>query len=454
MSNNEDHFNLDDFTDGPAAGFGAAAPSALRGTVKIGKVEYAVDLQWETPQDPGKVVKEAREYGAGQSDRPDFFCVRKGVRTQYGLGYASIGHKTNLPSLAAHICQSKGSSFIALFEVDGGYYLLAVREDVILSDAERFIDNLPEANEQLVRLTAQYDFPEVIAPESLEIEGSREQSLESVLTGRVSVRLKDIKRSSSYIKYALAAGVAVIVIFGARYYWDQIEQERIQLEAEIALQNAKETVGLAPEKVVIPPMPWDGQLIGVRVLEKCIEEIKKFPLDLPGWTVESLDCKPSGENADIAAFVSRDKSLEDGGMPITGAMRMVKHNGLEPALDFGPGTGSAGPFGFTWAVGGIPKIPADIQTEKKKVITNSLLQIMESRRTEVTFSPADSNEFWDGVNIEFKTSFSPLSFADVLGAVPGFMLDSLEYRVEDNVYTIKGKAYEQLPLPENAAVQR
>ncbi|MNW08992.1 hypothetical protein D3C71_2058860 [compost metagenome] len=79
---------------------------------------------------------------------------------------------------------------------------------------------------------------------------------------------------------------------------------------------------------------------------------------------------------------------------------------------------------------------------------------MESRRTEVSFSPADSNEFWTGVNIEFKTSLSPLSFADVLGAVPGFMLDSLEYQVEDNVYTIKGKAYEQLPLPENADVQR
>ncbi|MCZ7861254.1 type 4b pilus protein PilO2 [Agrobacterium salinitolerans] len=453
MSNNEDHFNLDDFTDVPAAGFGAAAPSALRGTVKIGKVEYAVDLQWETPQDPGKVVKEAREYGAGQSDRPDFFCVRKGVKTQYGLGYASIGHKTNLPSLAAHICQSKGSSFVALFEVDGGYYLLAVRDDAILSDAERFIDSLPEANEQLIRLTTQYDFPEVIAPQSLDIEGSREQSLESVLTGRVSVRLKDIKRSAGYIKLGVVAAIAVLVLVGGKVYWDDLKQAEIDADFAAQFNKATETVGLTEPKIEIPAMPWDGQLMGVRVLEKCFEEIKKFPLDLPGWTVEGLDCKPSGENADIAAFVSRDKALEQGGMPITGAMRMVKHNGLEPQLSAG-GNGSAGPFGFTWAVGGIPKIPVDIATERKSVIISSLLQIMESRRTEVTFSPADSNEFWDGVNIEFKTSFSPLSFADVLGAVPGFMLDSLEYRVEDNVYTIKGKAYEQLPLPEKAAVQR
>jgi hypothetical protein len=450
MSNNEDHFNLDDdFADVPASGFGAATPSALRGSVKIGKAEYAVDLQWESPQDPGKVVKEARAYAAGQSDRPDFYCVRKGVKTQFGLGYAAQGHKTNLPSLAAHICQNKGSSFLALFEVEGGYYLLAVRDDNILSDAERFIDNLPEANEQLIRLTAQYDFPEVIAPDGLEIEGSREVSIETVLTGRTNVRLKDIKRSGSYIKYGVAIGIAVIVIFGARYYWDRIEQERLQAEAEAALEQAKTKIGLADEKVVVPKMPWDGQLMGTRVLERCFQEIKKFPLDIPGFTVTSLECQPSGDNADIAAYVTRDKGLDEGGMPITGAMRMVKYNGLDPQLS-SPSAGSAGPFGFSWAVGNIPKIPADIETEKKAVIVRSVLQIMESRRTEVSFSPADSNEFWTGVNIEFKTSLSPLSFADVLGAVPGFILDSLEYQVEDNVYTIKGKAYEQLPLPENA----
>ncbi len=84
---------------------------------------------------------------------------------------------------------------------------------------------------------------------------------------------------------------------------------------------------------------------------------------------------------------------------------------------------------------------------------DAVLLVMESRHTEVSFSPADSNEFWDGITIEFKTSLSPVSFADVLDAIPGFMLTSLDYQIGDNVYTVKGKAYEQKPLPENA-VQR
>lgn len=456
MSNNEDLFTLDDFSDSQAGGFGLSEPTSIRGTIKVGKVEYAIDLQWETPNDAGKAAKEAREYAAAaaQDDRPDFFCVRKGSKTQYGLGFAKLGHKTNLPSLAAHICQSKKPNFVALFKIDGGFYLLAVRDDNILSDTERFIENSGEASNALNRLINQYDYPEIIAPQQFDIDGSKEQSIEEVLSGSTSVRLKEIKRSSSYVKWALAGGVAVAVIFGGRYYYQMVAQERIDEAAKLMFDQAQETVGLKEAKIEIPRMPWDGQPMGVRLLETCLAEIQKFPLDIPGWNVTSLDCASGDGNANIAAFITREISLEDGGMPINGAIQMVKHNGLNPMLNVGGNGDSSGPFGFTWAVGGIPKIPADIQTEKKAVIVRSLLRIMEARRTSVTFSPAEPSDYWEGINIEFKTSLSPLSFADVLGAVPGFMLDNLEYRVEDNVYTIKGKAYEQKPLPENAVQQR
>jgi hypothetical protein len=451
MSNLDDQFSLDDFSDSQTSGFGPSTPSPIRGTVKVGKTEYAVDLQWETPQDPSKVAKEARAYAAGQSDPPDFFCVRKGVKTQYGLGYSSMGHKTNLPSLAAHICQSKGSSFIALFEVDGGYYLLAVRDDSILSDAERFISHLGEAAQELGRLIGQYDFPEIIAPSSLDIDGSREQSIESLLSGSTPVRLKDINKSRGYIRLGLAAAAAAIVLFGVKFYWDSIEQAKIEAELKAQFEAAQVKVGLAEPKIEIPKMPWDGAVMGARVLETCFKEIQKFPLDIPGWTIDSMDCVPVGTAASIGVIIRRDKAMEDGGATILDAMQMAKFNGLNPSFAPTP-NGSSGPFGFQWSVGDQPRIAADIKTETRANIEKSVMLIMESRHTEVSFSPADSNDFWDGVNIEFKTSLSPVSFADVLDAIPGFMLTSLEYQIEDNIYTVKGKAYEQKPLPEN--VQR
>lgn len=453
MTNNEDQFSLDDFTDSQASGFGSSTPSPIRGTVKVGKTEYAVDLQWETPQDPAKAAKEAREYASRQSDRPDFFCVRKGVKTQFGLGYASMGHKTNLPSLAAHICQGKGASFIALFEVEDGYYLLAVRDDTILSDAERFIGNLGEASQEMIRLIGQYDFPEIIAPASLEIDGARDLTLRSVLSGSTSVRLKDVKRSAGYIKIGLAAVIAGLVLVGGKVYWDDIKQAQIDADFKAQFEAAQEKVGLAEPKVEIPKMPWDGELMGARVLEACYKEIQKFPLDLPGWTIEAVDCRPAGGSASVGVVVRRDQSMDDGGATLLDAMQMVKFNGIDPILTHQQ-NGSSGPFGFQWSVGGLPRIPVDIKTEKKADIIQSVMLIMESRHTEVSFSPAEAADFWDGVNIEFKTSLSPLSFADVLDAIPGFMLISLEYSIEDNIYTVKGKAYEQKPLPENAVVQR
>lgn len=450
MNNNEDQFSLDDYAEGNMDGFGASTASPIRGTVRHGKVEYAVDLQWESPQDPAKVVKEAREHASNQTDRADYYCVRKGVKTQFGLGFSALGHKTNLPSLAAHICQNKGASFVGLFEVDGGYYLIAVRDDNILSDAERFIETLSEASNVLNGLLREYDFPEVIAPDSLEIDGSRYQTLASVLSGSTNVRLKDVKQSGNYIKWALAGAVAVIAIFGVRYYWDQAEQERLMEDARLKFEQAQTMTGLAEPKIEIPPMPWDGQLMGARVLETCFNEIQKFPLDLPGWNIGAIDCKPVGSSASVGVVISRDKSLDNAGSPILDAMQMVKFNGINPNLQ-GKSAGSAGPFGFEWSVGGNPKIPVDIETAKISEITDAMLMIMESRHTEVSFSPADTNDFWTGVNIEFRTSLSPVSFADVLDAIPGFMLTSLEYDIENNVYTVKGKAYEQKPLPQNAA---
>ena len=450
MSNNEDDFLLDDFAEGQDAGFSQPGPAAIRGTVRVGKVEYAVDLQWETPQEPGKADKEARAYAAGQTDRPDFYCVRKGVKTQFALGYASQGHKTNLPSLAAHICQSKGPSFAALYAVDGGYYLIAVRDDTILSDAERFIEDAGEARQELERLVSLYDFPEIIAPASMEIEDTREQAITAALSGRCSVRLKDIKRSSAFVKWAFAGTVAAAVLFGAKYWIDNNKVEELETDWKTAFEDAQTKVGLKEAKVEIPKMPWDGKQMGVRALEACVAEIGKYPLDIPGWTTGDMTCAPSGGNVDVAAFIERDRDLGRGGMPVTTAEQMVRFNGIDPQLDSGKNGDSSGPFAFKWAAPGGPRLPADIQTAKLGEIKTAVLKLMELRRTPVEFSPADSNDFWTGVNIEFETSLSPLGFADILGAIPGFLLEGVEYRIKENTYTIKGKAYEQLPLPENA----
>jgi hypothetical protein len=450
MTKIEDQFSLDDLDGGSSSGFGSSSSAPIRGTVQVGKIEYAVDLQWETPRDASKAAKEAVQHASNQTDRANFFCIRKGTKTQFALGFSSMGHRTNQPSLAAHICQNKGASFVAIYELeDGGFYLLAVRDDTILSDSERYIQDQSDAFEALNRLMGQYDFSEVVAPAGFEIDGARVQTLQSVLIGKASVRLQDVSTNSKKFRLIVIGGLVVAAFLGGRYYLDQQERDRLAQEALAQLEAAQQATGLKKEEVIVPPMPWENQPIGTHILETCYNEIQKFPLDIPGWTVDRLDCTPLDDAASIGVFINRDKNMNDAGSTLMDALQMSQFNGLKPLLTH-QNTGSNGPFGFQWSVGGHARIPADIETAKIGEITTAVLYVMESRHTNVIFSSAEEDDWSKAVNIEFSTNLSPLGYVDILDAIPAFMLTSLEYDIKTNRYTIKGKAYEQKPLPENA----
>lgn len=447
MTNIDNAFGLDDFeVDEAPSGFNAE-PSSIRGTVRIGKTVYAVDLEWSTPNEPSKADAEARAHALGQSDKANFYCVFNGMKTQYAVGYASMGHKTNQPVLAAHICQAKGTDFVAAFEVDGGFYLLGVSQGNILSDAERFYADEESAIRAMEQLLAQQSFDDIIAPASFGLRGSKEAPITTLLSGRPPVRLKDVSRASFLMKIGLVVAFAGIVLFGGRYYLDYQEQARIAEQLRQLSEQAQSSVGLKQkQEVKIPDMPWVGKPLAVKALDMCGKEIRKFPLGIPGWAITNVECRPSGNGVGVTGYLNRKNPVERGGVPMTFAIQAIQDSGL-PGVWSSREPGSGQSLGWTWTVQGLPLTPVDIKTETIPSLSKNIVQLFESRWTSVQISPADANEYWDGITIEFKTETDPMSFADIIAAVPGLVLESVDYRIDTGTYTIKGKAYEQKPLP-------
>jgi hypothetical protein len=447
------HFGADEIDDTQSNDFGASPTGLPVGSVRIGKVDYAVGLLWTPTKDVSKAPQQARKYAQESREAPDFFCVRKGLKSQIGYGFSASGHKLALPSLAAHIAQNKGSSFLALFEVEGGYYLLGVKDDAILSDAERFFENRSQALAELYNQISMFEWPEVIAPAGFDVDGARVASIDSVLTGRISVRLRDIRRRGSWTKYVVLALLAGVAIFGVRVWWAQQEEDRIAEAAIQKMNDLQVQVGIKEAEEKPPEMPWTNRVQGARAIETCVGEIMKVPLDIPGWDVKDIICQPpsaptaAGPFVTVAANLSRARTLEDGGAPIQWAERMIRDNGLDPKLVM-PDTGSSQNISMQWEIDGMPTIPLDLKTERLGKIRDSVLRVMESRMTSVTFSsPANQTAWFQGVNIEFSTKLSPLSYVDLLGAIPGFMLEQMTYNIDNKNYTIKGNAYERLPGP-------
>jgi len=443
MATDDNSFGFD---DEPSASMSAGeAPGTGVGVVRIAKRDYAVGLHWNGVEHPSKAAAEAREMAASPSFNADLFCLRSGATPQFGLGFKAQGHKAGMPSLAAHLAASRGGSWIGLFEVVGGYYLVAVRDDGILSECDRFFDDGDEARSVFEDFQTQSEWEEAIAPKDFDIPGTRVVAIEGMLEGRPQVRLSEVRRSSNIIRLGLAALAVGVVVIGGMMYLDHQEELRLEEEARAAFEAARNNIlGPEEEPIQIPPMPWEGQRMAVPLIEACVEGILKFPTDIPRWRVRELIC----QNGALVAAVDRDGALGEGGGSINWVKEQVKH--LEGALVVPDASGSGSRVAVEWTLPQTPEIPVDIRTAPVAKMKEAMLAQFEERFTPVIFGDADNTEFWLGFTFSFSTTEDPRGFTDVIGALPGAILTSLTYNVDGHVWNLEGKAYEQLPLPQNA----
>lgn len=428
-----DDQNTDELPSGPAVG-----------VVRILKRDYAVGLIWNAVDQPSKAVTEARQLANSHYQDANFFCVRQSGTPQIGLGFKIQGHRSGMPSLAAHVAAAKGGNWIGLFEVPGGYYLIAVRDDGILSECDTFISEEDVARETFETYHSQSDWAESIAPNGFNIPGTTSINIEDILEGRPSVKLKDVKRGSSLVKILLGIGFITLFLFGLMFYMERVEEERLYALQEELARQASSVLSQGEEEIVIPAMPWEGKLMGTHFLQKCHEGVMKFPLNLAGWNVSQFIC----EGGSVTVTVNRAGPLGEGGGSINWLSKQVTTDDFKPMVNPSP-EGSGQMARVAWSLGSIPYIRVDLETASISKMKKALLQVLEERFTPVRFTEADSNEFWLGFAFQFETDESPLSFLDVLSALPGVILDRIIYSVEEDVWKIEGKAYEQLPLPEN-----
>lgn len=426
------------------------------GVIRVGKRDYAVGLQWNTLEDPSRAAEEARAYANMPSVSADVFGIRQSSSPQFAVGFKSYGHKTNMPSLAAHAARAKGGSWLALFEVAGGYYLLAVREDAIISEFDRFFDDEKAALRAFDEVRYM-TWDDIIAPASMKVDQTSFTSLESLLDGKAPVKLQDVKKRSIIITGCVVGFIALGALWGVNSFMDAATKAEIDRKLAETAEQAKSVIKQEPEVEPPPAMPWEGQSQGAKFLEKCVTDIRKFKLSIPGWTVNDFFCRPEGDVAIVAAALTRKGSVEDGGGSINLISRFVARDDFKASLNGGPGEatifapedGSGNLVSVEWRIEGIDTIPLDIKTANVGKVRLSMLQIFEDRRTKVSFSEASKVNaiYWRGLGFSYGSRIDPLSFVDVISSIPGAMVTDVHYTVSTNQWTIKGEAYEQLPPP-------
>lgn len=268
---------------------------AARGSITIGRRGYAVGLLWQPLQNSEDPIPEIREAIDSDPDA-DLYCLRSTTTPQYGIGKKIMGHRPGEPSAAAAIASvlSEYTSVAAVFPVKEGWWLLAVRNDLILSEEDVLFETEQEAVNAFFALMALPDWDLKIAPEHWAVEKARQISLETLIKkSGTKVALEELGAAQktqflTVIAVGLLILIAVLVYFVVSLWNSVFTEEKIEA---VPIPEAIQPVEPTPEK----PKPWEKVPRLDAFLHKCWNNAYQLTtLTIPGWQIGTVNCNYQG----------------------------------------------------------------------------------------------------------------------------------------------------------------
>jgi len=287
--------------------------------ITLNKKKYAVGLFWQ-PTGAGYVARSyARTLARSVDKKLNLFTEYRGM---VGLGARRAGHRSGMDSAAAAVIDALGefSSFLAVFAVDKKFYLVAVRNGIILED--KLFEREEDARSEYFKLSEIPDWAALFAPAPWGMPRAVERNLSDLTIRAVRAQLRPISRA-----WGVIASVLLIVAFVVSSIWffreplqqmnaaseisemdselvaeyeKQVEEKNKELDAAFEIEKAP-----APEPIVLPyeylPDPMERAQV-------CYQAMGFLMQPITGWNQTSVEC---GESYATVRFVRDYGTLDD-----------------------------------------------------------------------------------------------------------------------------------------------
>ena len=287
--------------------------------ITLNKKKYAVGLFWQ-PTGAGYVARSyARTLARSVDKKLNLFTEYRGM---VGLGARRAGHRSGMDSAAAAVVDALGefSSFLAVFAVDKKFYLVAVRNGIILED--KLFEREEDARSEYFKLSEIPDWAALFAPAPWGMPRAVERNLSDLTIRAIRAQLRPISRA-----WGVIASVLLIVAFVVSSIWffreplqqmnaaseisemdselvaeyeKQVEEKNKELDAAFEIEKAT-----APEPIVLPyeylPDPMERAQV-------CYQAMGFLMQPITGWNQTSVEC---GESYATVRFVRDYGTLND-----------------------------------------------------------------------------------------------------------------------------------------------
>lgn len=403
-----------------------------KGTITIGKMGYAVGLMWQPLQNPDDPYPEIRE--AMESD-PDanLYCLRSTSTPQYGIGKKAMGHKEGEPSAAAAIASalSDKTSACGVFKVKEGWWFVAIRNDLILSEEDVLFETEEEAEQAFFNMMAVPDWDIKIVPEDWRIDGAVYISAEALVKkSGTKVRLTElgsIRRTQILLIIALVLilGIGGIIYLVVSLWSSVFTEEKIEA---MPIPEVIKPVEPIPEK----PKPWEKIPQANIFLNKCWNNSYQLDsLTIPGWQIGNISCTFRG------LTTTWTKSWQPGGRIgwLKAALNEYKMTRINVQLN-ADGQSASGQLAFS----GIPLV-ASVPTLTEHQIWEELTDIKQAANLNLNFSkqtvldPPDNPDGTKPTNqqeyvfyaFSIASQYTPFEWLTFFEKFPGLELTKIDF---------------------------
>ncbi len=237
----------------------------IKQVITIQRRKFATGLFWQPVTagvNPYVYARQLSEKGAKK------YTLFVEYKSMVGLGNSHDGIRSGMPSAAAMVTSALAGfiSFLGVFQVDGYFYLVAARNDVIIRDI--LIESEVEARKIYAELSNIPDWGALFAPASWGMPRSQEKFLSDLLVNGAIEKLRQISMTKS-IMLSIGLGVGFLAVLGGFLYSPVMEMFSPKTKIEVNSELMEEYKRQIEEKN--------------KELDKQFEIVKKEikPLDYP-----------------------------------------------------------------------------------------------------------------------------------------------------------------------------
>lgn len=420
----------DNYSDTPLAE--REEPKAWGTSFQVSGTTYAASLFWQPLQNRDDPYPEIVEASENVLEGSDLFCLKPGKSPQFGLCVSYQGYKKKTPVAAVSVATalSDRSSFLAVFKVDGGWWYVCARNDIILSDGDMLFLNEDDAREQFLSMLAVPDWGRKIAPAEWGIDETEALNLEELIQSGSEAKLQKVHALRGAKLAAVVIGVAIVGIWLVSTFIDSIflAPPKKPIIAPAPVRKIEKAPPPPPE-----PKPWENIEDPQQVMVKCRQATQDVvKLLTPGWKIQGITCNSTSLVTSWRREIGRiswvDKALDSSGVVFSS--RSISPDGNNVVVSV--------------PISDIKKLNSPPEKNGVDLVNtlNDLFQALQmpiSMSTETWTSP--QKNVYRSVKFSFTSNHDPLEWNDLLMKFSGLKINTIKYDVNSHNWSYEGAIY-------------